>query len=290
MKRLLSLSAVGAVVVIAYLNARAVSFLVDATLTTAASPVARYEAPTTQESKAKSAAPILERNPFDHASRLVPQPVNDAPSGALDVPPCDGVRAIMTVAAIDPAASFAALEIAGRRLLRGRGGRVDDLRVLHVGVDRIWLSRNDDAVCQARVFDKQAATSKEKPSAPQAGGLASDLANKIAQTGPTEFQIDRSAFDRLMEAQAELMKTPLAPEKQNGAVVGFRLIRVDKSSILYTLGLRTNDRLVAINNVEVTQPERVLEAYARLRAGNLDRLSITIVRSGKTTNIDYLIK
>ncbi len=79
MKRLLSLSAVGAVVVIAYLNARAVSFLVDATLTTAASPVARYEAPTTQESKAKSAAPILERNPFDHASRLVPQPVNDAP-------------------------------------------------------------------------------------------------------------------------------------------------------------------------------------------------------------------
>jgi general secretion pathway protein C len=166
------------------------------------------------------------------------------------------------------------------------------MQVVYVAEDRVWLSRGG-VLCQARVFGKPASTAPDgKPVAtsPAQTPLEKELASKIAKTGPNEFQIDRGAVDRILEAQLELMKTPLAPDKVGDRVVGFRLLRVRPGSILATLGLQTGDRLVSLNGIEVTSTERMLEAYAKLQSRTIDRLTIHLVRDGKPTNIDYVIR
>ena len=71
-------------------------------------------------------------------------------------------------------------------------------------------------------------------------------------------------------------------------MVGIRLFGVRPDSLLGTLGLENGDRLSSINGFEVSDPQRALEAYARLRTA--DRLSVSINRKGKPMTIDFNIK
>lgn len=88
------------------------------------------------------------------------------------------------------------------------------------------------------------------------------------------FQLDRAALDAILENQALLLHdVRVVPERQNG-IVGLRLSRIRPDSLLGTLGLRSEDRLDAINGYEVGDPERALEAYARLRTA--ERLEVAI--------------
>lgn len=302
LRRLVSLLVPASVAVVAFLHARAIGSLVDvapAPMSIAPFAEARAGAAADAPSGAKSASVILERNPVYHttgrlASRSDGATAADAPwTDPSSAPPCEGVRAVASVRGEEADGSLAALDLGGRHLLRKRGGDVDDLRVVYVAADRVWLERNG-ALCQARVFG---GVSHAAPSSPEtkAAGLAQtplekEIAGLIARTGPNELRIDRSAVERLVEAQAELMKTPLVPEKDGERVVGFRLVRVRPGGVLATLGFETGDRLVSINGIDVTSTERMFEAYARLRTGTLERLTVHLVRGGKPTNIDFVLR
>ena len=58
--------------------------------------------------------------------------------------------------------------------------------------------------------------------------------------------------------------------------------------ILATLGFEDGDRLQSINDLDVTSPERALEAYARLRSEH--SLTVQIHRRGRNQNIDFNIR
>lgn len=300
LRRLLSLAVPVSVAVIAFLHAHALGALVGVAAMTSPpasiAPFAEARAATTPSTTPKSAAAILERNIFDH---LV-GPLRDHDSEvtiALEAtdpssaPPCEGVRAVATVRGEDSSASLAALDVDGKHLLRRLGGDVpSDMRVAYVAEDRVWLSRNG-ALCQARVFSPPAAVARPEKATPVGQTrLESELAKKIVKTGPNDFQIDRGAVQQILEAHAELMKTPLVPEKEGNQIVGFRLVKVRDGSVLASLGLESGDRLVSINGIELANTERMIEAYARLRTGTVERLSLHVVRRGKPTNLDYVIR
>jgi general secretion pathway protein C len=243
----------------------------------------------------RSAVPILERNVFDHATGSLLRSDVDT-SDASDfgppqsVPPCEGVRASVAVHAEDADASFAALAMSGKQVLQKRGGMLDDLRVVYVGADRVWLSRGGK-LCQAKVFGSAAGAAPATATPPMAGSpLDQAVAGKVVKTGANEYQVDRGAVDRILDAQAELMKTPIAPDKEGDRVVGLRLLRVRPGSAIAALGLESNDRLVAVNGIEVTSTEKMLEAYARLKTGTLGRLTLSLVRNGKALNLDYEVR
>ncbi|MFS8065653.1 MAG: hypothetical protein ACMG6S_04695, partial [Byssovorax sp.] len=59
-------------------------------------------------------------------------------------------------------------------------------------------------------------------------------------------------------------------------------------SLLGTLGLKTGDQVKAINGFELSDPQKALEAYSRLRSA--DNLSLTIQRAGKDATIDFHIR
>lgn len=153
-----------------------------------------------------------------------------------------------------------------------------------------------DALCQAPLFSAKPVEAKAKPAAPaiHPSPLEKEISKQIEKTGPTSYAIDRGAVSRLLEAQTELMKTPLTPEKAgpnpSDQVVGYRLNRVKPGSVLASLGLEAGDRLEAIDGVSVTSPEGMMQAYARLSTGTLSHLVIHVTRGGKPVNLDYTIK
>jgi len=307
---LVTLPLVGAV---AYLNAQAVGQLVgiglapdDKTLSTAG-PAAKTPVTTAVQTRQTSAEPILNHNPFDHTKlSLKPPPVEavessepQAPIDPQHAPKCDGVKILVITASDDPDWSFAAFAGSdGKSFLRRRGGDVNGKTLRFVGADRVWLD-NAGSLCQASLFDKAevkpAAPSAPAPvasaPAPQAGGkgLDPEIRNGIKRVGGTEFNVDRGVLDRIIENQAELMKVArIAPEQENGKVVGLRLLNIKPDSLLGVLGLENGDRLQTINGFDMGSPEKALEAYARLRTA--EKLTISINRKGQNMNYDYNIK
>lgn len=305
-RALVAAAAPVSLVLIAFLNAQAVSALVEGTVSGAMLVPSRVEAPIpallAEMRAGPSANAILDRNPFDH----VTGPLRTAPAGPTELPLrnadpataplCDGVRPLVIVGNEDQTVAFAALELGGRRLLRKRGGEVGDATVAYVGRDRVWLEGRT-GLCQAPLFGTPAATKPETssahaPAAPTTrmqSQLELELGKQIAKIGPNEYAIERSAVDRILEAQAELMKQRIVPEKEGDRVVGMRVFGIKSGSVLSMLGIENGDRLETINGFEVSNPEKMLEAYARLRTG-ADKLQIHLTRTGKPINVDYTIR
>ena len=119
--------------------------------------------------------------------------------------------------------------------------------------------------------------------------MPAEIASKIQKVSATEFNVDRQVVDKILENQAELMRSArIVPEQENGKVVGIRLFGIRPDTLLGTLGLENGDRLQTINGFDMASPEKALEAYARLRTA--DHLTVQVNRRGQNTNLDFNIK
>jgi general secretion pathway protein C len=144
--------------------------------------------------------------------------------------------------------------------------------------------------------DKEDEEEEEEPAAPapqpgRPGGRAVDpaIASKIKKVSETEFEIDRSAIDKILDNQAELMRSArIVPEQKDGQTVGVRLFGIRPETLLGHLGLLNGDRLETINGFNMASPEKALEAYARLRTAS--SLKVQVNRRGKPMTIELKIK
>lgn len=252
-----------------------------------------------------SAAAILARNPFDSVTGPLdgaPTPLQDAPRDAAledpyDAPVCENARVRLIVAGESPEWSLAAIEPAkGGSVLRRSGAEVDGKTVEHIGWDRVWL-RSGDELCQMEIGSeanrkaaKAPATKAAKaPATPRRGALPQEIASRIQRVSETEFNVERSAIDMILEQQSALMRTArVTPVQKDGKVAGMKLNRIRSGTLLDTLGMKNGDTLRSINGFELADPQRALEAYARLRSA--DRLSVAIERGGKPMTIDVNIR
>ena len=85
-----------------------------------------------------------------------------------------------------------------------------------------------------------------------------------------------------------MSQTRVAPDTVDGRVAGLRLLGIKPDSLLAMMGLSNNDRLDTINGLDISSPENALEAYARIRNG--DVFSVRVTRDKKPMTIDYHIK
>jgi general secretion pathway protein C len=257
---------------------------------------------------ATSSESILSRNPFDSVTGPLngkpveihePTTVVENHDNAYEDPICDGTKVLIITQADDPEWSFAAMAGPdGASILRRQGDEINGKQVLFVGRDRVWLTASG-ARCQSKLFpDKEGAKAVAAVSPPpeptsttrrRGKKIPPELAAKIHKVSDTEFNVERSAVDQILENQAEFMRTArIVPEKEGDKVVGIRLFGIRPDSLLGSLGLENGDRLSSINGFEMTDPQKALEAYARLRSA--DRLTVNVNRKGKPMNIDFNIK
>jgi general secretion pathway protein C len=265
----------------------------------------------------RTAEPLIERNPFDSVTgslhpkpelELTPKPVEPDMSDPLSATACEGIAAFIITESTDRNWSVAALQGAGEPHPRMRrvGDDVGGKQVTFIGFNpkenspSVWLT-SADKLCQVLLFRTQppptaAAPSPpptpEAPAAPPRAGpspVPPDIASKIQKVSETEFNVDRSVVDKILENQAELMRSArIVPEQKDGKVVGIRLFGVRPDTLLGTLGLQNGDRLEAINNFNMGSPEKALEAYATLRTAS--RLDVKVNRRGSPINIGFSIK
>lgn len=260
---------------------------------------------------------IHERNPFDSVTGpLFPAPVEEAPVAAVEptfdnpllVPACAGVEVLILTESEDPLWSFAALTGPTEKapVLRRVGDKLGTQTVAYIGHNpatgspTVWLESN--TLCQAALFGvvpppAAAAAPAEEPAADAAAAappttaraLDPEIASKIRKISDTEFEVDRSAIDKILDNQAELMRSArIVPETKDGQTIGVRLFGIRPETLLGQLGLVNGDRLETINDFNMASPEKALEAYARLRTAN--SLKVQVNRRGKPTTIDLKIK
>lgn len=251
-----------------------------------------------------SGAAILARNAFDSVTgpldgRVADTPAEAAPENSADPyadPECDSAKVLLITASDDPTWSFAAFaDSSGKSILRRQGDDVAGATVHYIGWDRVWLMQGGSR-CQAvvggkGVVAKAPATPAVDPAAARKGAskVPAELASKIKKVGEGKFEVERSAVDYIIDNQADFMKSArIAPVRQGGQVVGVRLANIKSGTLLQMLGMQTGDVLKSINGFEMTDPQKALEAYARLRTA--DRLVLAVQRGGKDQTIEFNIK
>lgn len=268
----------------------------------------------------KSAGPIIARNVFDSVTGpLTPKvgepggaPAEEVPETAnfehaLEAPACEGIRLAILTESPDPLWSFAALQGPGetKPVIRRVGDHVGSMQVAYMGFNAyqgtpsVWLVEGAK-LCQAMLFAttpvpvvSAAPVPEAAPSAvPTPAGappLPPDMVAQIQQISPTEFNVDRTVVDKILENQTMLMRSArIVPEQQDGKVVGVRLFGVRPDTLLGHLGLQNGDRLEAINGFNMSSPDKALEAYARLRTSS--NLAVKVTRRGQPVTIDLHIK
>ncbi|MDF2693052.1 MAG: ral secretion pathway protein, partial [Labilithrix sp.] len=235
------------VAIAAFLNAQAVSQLIGTSIALdtkqlAQAPPISTRGPVVPTGRVPSAQPILERNPFDHATGSLVAATSSDPdasspesvdtSDPLSAPTCDGINVSAIASSSDEDWSFASLTDSGNkaRLLR-RGSEIAGKTVHFVGRDRVWLI-GDGSLCQALLFDAKtpapapappASSAAPPPTRSRGAPLDPDLRKGIQAVSATEFNIDRGVVDKILENQADLMRQArVVPVQENGRVVGVR--------------------------------------------------------------------
>jgi general secretion pathway protein C len=303
----------------AYFQAAGATQLFGAALATSSSSGTLLKPPpppTAPSRERPTADPIINRNPFDSvtgpvtpglAGIEIPVPSKSPVDNTdpLAAPACDSPQVFIVTESTDPLWSVAALQAPGDP--RPRMHRVgDDVAGKHIefigfnpreNTPSVWFS-SGGTLCQTMLFRTQpaqpaaAAPSASAAPPPAAAGptaVPSDIASKIQKISDTEFNIDRSVVDKILENQAELMKSArIVPETKDGKVLGIRLFGIRPDTLLGTLGLQNGDRLEAINGFNMGSPEKALEAYARLRTAS--NLNVNVNRRGNPVAIVFNIK
>lgn len=265
----------------------------------------------------RSGEAIIDRNPFDSVTgplhpkpepELVPEADPDL-SDPLSAPACEGISCFIITESTDPTWSVAALQGTGEPHPRMRrvGDDVGGKEVTFIGYNprenspSVWLTAGSQ-LCQCMLFrpapvpQAGAPASTPPPEAPPLpvpprgpSTVPPEIAAKIQKVSDTEFNVDRSVVDKILENQAELMRSArIVPEQRDGKVVGVRLFGIRPDTLLGTLGLQNGDRLETINGFNMASPEKALEAYARLRTS--PNLNVKVNRRGNPVSIDYRIK
>ncbi|MCA9580231.1 MAG: hypothetical protein KC416_00470 [Myxococcales bacterium] len=262
----------------------------------------------------KDPVPLLRRNIFDSATGDLtivvqetagaddePATIGDGPIGKCD----DSVRLVAAV--VNPNRrdwSFAAIaEASGNTLLYREGLSVAGKKVLSIGSQGILLQPSGGPVCELTMFSLEPRSGvisqpkdddeedEDKPGRPptREGAIpSSELEAGIKKISDTKFTVQRSLMDKLLENQGELMRSArIIPHEDNGKVVGVKLYGIRRNSLLGRLGLQNGDMLRTINGYDMTSPDKALEAYARLQSAN--NITVSAVRRGQATNIDYEI-
>jgi general secretion pathway protein C len=278
----------------AYFQARGAVQLVGMALAGGAHPstVASSERDSrTAAAEPKSGQAILERNPFDSVTGPLPsQPLDidsfpkrrtDA-SDPLSWPICEDVRALIVTESQDPWWSLTTLQEHGapRPRLRRVGDDIAGKQVAFIGYNprqmapSVWLE-GGGAVCQAMLFREQVP-------------VVDPPATQIQKLSDTEFKVDRSLLEKTLEDQTSVIgAVRVAPERKDGQVIGLRLFGIRPDTPLSSLGLKNGDRLESINGFNISNPQKALEAYARLSTAK--HLSVHLSRVGKPLEIDLNI-
>ena len=107
--------------------------------------------------------------------------------------------------------------------------------------------------------------------------------------GSGTYMVDQRNVQQAIDNPNQLMTDArLRPNVVNGKQEGFTLSEVKPGGIYQSLGLQNGDVLLRINEYDISNPEKALQAFTALKG--LERVQIDLIRAGSKMTMTYQIK
>ena len=111
----------------------------------------------------------------------------------------------------------------------------------------------------------------------------------IRKLAERRYEIKRSTLELALGNLGMLASSVrVTPEVRDGKPVGFRLFAIRADGPFAKLGLQNDDVLVSINGLDLATPERVLDAFGKLRTAS--HLVLGLVRENHEVTLNYTIR
>jgi general secretion pathway protein C len=291
---------------VAFLQGRGIASLIGQQLPSPAPPIERTSTRSLADltSDDKNAAVVLSRNAFDSVTGPIstvkkrPEtPKHEEPIAQSGEPPeCTSGSVVLIAGSDDPSFAFAMIKTSSGKsssgsTMRRIGDDVDGKKVESIGWDQVVLGTGGDR-CRLLMHDIKKADGssangplgpdRDAPMTPSDGPVAANDPS-ITKLSDTEFVIDKNAAGKLGEMQSAFLKSGrVVPGK------GLRLQRAAQTTVLAQLGLKKGDMITTINGYDMTQPDKAMEVYGKLKTSQ--SVKIVLERDGKPMTIDLTVK
>ena len=108
----------------------------------------------------------------------------------------------------------------------------------------------------------------------------------IRNVGPNQYVLKRSDVSKLTGNLGALAsQARVVPSRRDN---GFKIFAIAKDSVFNKLGVQNGDVIKSVNGIELSSPDKALEAYSRLR--NASKLSLDLLRKGQSETLEYTIE
>lgn len=119
--------------------------------------------------------------------------------------------------------------------------------------------------------------------------FAQELDRGIRKLAEGRYEIERGTLELALGNLGLLARSVrVMPDARAGKPFGFRLFAIMADGPVAKLGLRNDDVLVSINGLDIATPDRVLDAYGKLKTA--PHLVLGLVREGHAITQDYTIR
>jgi len=108
----------------------------------------------------------------------------------------------------------------------------------------------------------------------------------IVAVDESRWKISKAVADNARANLNSLLQTArMIPQVRNGKTIGFKLVELEKGSLLEKIGLRVGDLIVEINQVELNSPEKALQIFQQVREAN--NITLGLMRNGQPETFEY---
>jgi general secretion pathway protein C len=225
-------------------------------------------------------APVLKNNPFGVSGGELKPLTGAAGQGGQQ----SQVTLIGTVTGPRELSYGVFRDSAGLQEVFRVGESVFGVGVLHAVKNDKVMIRKDAKVTELPLEDVKVKEIQKPASA--GAGSQSLFAQKI---GRGAYVVDQRKLQQAIANPAQIMTDArLRPNSAGGREEGFTLSEVKPGGIYQSLGLQDGDVLLRINEYDISNPERALQAFTALKG--LDRVQIDLIRSGAKMTMTYQIQ
>jgi type II secretion system protein C len=111
----------------------------------------------------------------------------------------------------------------------------------------------------------------------------------ITKTGDYSYRIEREALEGWFANPACMMRQArIVPYFKDDKPAGFKIFSIRPNTFYSKLGLRNGDVVLRLNGVELTNPDKALEAYQGLK--DAKAVNMDILRRGKPKTLKYQVE
>lgn len=132
------------------------------------------------------------------------------------------------------------------------------------------------------------AVASAEPMPGEVTGLEKDIDKGVRCSG-SNCEVDKTLIDKVLANTTALATSArFVPSIKDGKPNGFKLYAIRPGSMFAKIGMQNADLIKAINGLDMSTPDKALEAYTKLKSAS--HLTVMLERRNENITLDYQIR